>query len=202
MRNLPGEALPVLEAAMEEDPANIKTYLYLALTYLQLNRPDDAIATYLKALPRGGAETPRIAFNLGNAYFDKGNTAMAVKYYSQAIEANPAYSPAYLNRANALVKGGALRDAIADYQYYLILEPHSAKRSQVEQLVAFITEEFALAERRRVEEEARAKAEAERKQRLLEEVSASLQAAAEETQGLSAGSENVLNYDGEFELEE
>jgi murein tripeptide amidase MpaA len=76
-------------------------------------------------------------------------------------------------------------------------------------LVAVIKEEFAaeerqrvLEEQRRLEAEAQAKAEAERKRRLLEEVSASLQAAAEETQGLSAGSEGMLNYEGEFELAE
>jgi hypothetical protein len=50
-------------------------------------------------------------------------------------------------------------------------------------------------------EEARAAAEAERRQRLLEEVAASLQSSAEETQGLSSGSEDVQGYDGEFELE-
>jgi hypothetical protein len=55
-------------------------------------------------------------------------------------------------------------------------------------------------ERARVEAE-RAQQEAERRRRLLEEVSASLQADAGETRGLSAGSERPQDYDGEFELE-
>jgi tetratricopeptide (TPR) repeat protein len=209
MRNLPAQALPVLEEALEEDPANIKAYLYLALTYQQLNRPEDAVAVYLKALPRGGAEAPRIAYNLGNAYFSQGNTAQAKRYYSEAIQADPAFSSAYLNRANALVKEGALAEAVKDYRYYLTLEPQSTKRAQVERMVGFIHEEFAAAEqalvtaeRRRQEEAELARVEAERKQRLLEEISASLKKAAEETQGLSAGNESVMSYEGEFELEE
>ncbi|GHT72907.1 hypothetical protein FACS1894124_0360 [Spirochaetia bacterium] len=201
MQNRPKDALPVLEEAALEDPANLKTFLYLATVYLQLDRPDDAIAVYLKILPRGGNETPRIAYNIGNAYFGKGNAAMAVKYYTEAIIADPSYASAYLNRANVRLRGGEMKDAVADYQYYLTLEPRSAKRPQVEGLLAFIAEEAASAERARILAEAQAKAEAERKQRLLEEVSASLQAASEATQGLSAGSERVMIDEGEFELE-
>jgi tetratricopeptide (TPR) repeat protein len=209
MQNRPAEALPALAASVEEDPANIKAYLYLAVAYLQLGRSDDAIATYLKALPRGGAETSQIAYNLGNIYYANGSAETAVRYYTQAIDADPAYASAYLNRANALLRSGARKEALSDYEYYLTLEPRSPKRPGIEQLVAFINEEFAEAERqrlleeqRRLEAEALARAEAERKQRLLEEVSASLQAAADETQGLSAGSEGMLDYEGEFELAE
>jgi hypothetical protein len=67
--------------------------------------------------------------------------------------------------------------------------------------VSFIHAEFAAVERQRIMEEARVAAEAERRQRLLEEVAASLQSSAEETQGLSSGSEDVQGYEGEFELE-
>jgi tetratricopeptide (TPR) repeat protein len=201
MQNRPKDALPVLEAASLEDPANLKTFMYLAVVYLQLGRADDALAVYLKILPRGGNETPRIAYNIGNAYFGKGNTGMAVKYYTDAITADPSYASAYLNRANVRLREGALNEAVADYQYYLTLEPRSAKRPQVEAVIAFIVEEAASAERARILAEAQARAEAERRQRLLDEVSASLQASAEDSQGLSAGSEGVLNYEGEFELE-
>ncbi|MDR2785908.1 MAG: tetratricopeptide repeat protein [Treponema sp.] len=209
MQNQPAEALPFLTAAAEEDPANVKAYLYLAVAYLQLDRGDDAIATYLRVLSRGGGESSQIAYNLGNIYYARDNNEMAVKYYTEAITADPANASAYLNRANALVRSGLKKEALSDYGYYLTLEPRSAKRAQIEQLTAFINEEFAAAERqrileeqRRLEAEAQAKAEAERKQRLLEEVSASLQAAAEETQGLSAGSEGMLDYESEFELAE
>jgi tetratricopeptide (TPR) repeat protein len=201
MLNKPGEALPFLEGAIAEDPGNVRAFLYLGMAYLQLEKPDDAITVYRDILPRAGEETARVAFNLGNAYFSKGNADSAEQFYSRAIEANPAYASAYLNRANTRIKTGALGEALPDYERYLVLEPESPKRSRIEQLVTLIRAEFAAEERRRVIAEAEAAAEAERRQRFLEEVSSSLRSAAEESQGLSAGAEDVLNYEGEFELE-
>ena len=201
MQNKPQEALKYLESAVSEDPAHVQAFLYLGIVYLQINRLDDAIATYKKILPRGGIETARIAYNLGNAYFSKGEPAFALQYYNQAIEADPSYSSAYLNRANALVKNGELLEALADYELYLSLEPGSRQREQVLRMLAFIRDEFASEERRRVMAEEAARAEAERRRRLLEEVTESLQAAAEDARGLSAGHEDVQDYDSEFELE-
>jgi tetratricopeptide (TPR) repeat protein len=201
MQNKPREAVPLLENAVLENPDETRAYLYLGIAYQQLNRPDDAVAVYLKALPRGGAETARIACNLGNLYFAMGKTDSAEHYYTQAIEANPSYAAAYLNRANIRIKTGALREALPDYEFFLSLEPHSPKRIKIEQLVALVRSEFAAEERRRLLAEEAARAEAIRRQRLLEEVSSSLQAAAEESEGLSSGAEAVQSYEGEFELE-
>jgi tetratricopeptide (TPR) repeat protein len=201
MQNKPREALVFLENTVAEDPAHVQAFLYLGIVYQQLERYDEAIAVYRKILPRGGGETARIAYNLGNAYYSRGNAVFAEQFYTQAIETDPAYAPAYLNRANTRVKNGLLREALPDYEAYLTLEPRSPKRPEIERLTAFIREEFAAEERRRLLAEEAARAEAERKQRLLEEVSASLQAAADESTGLSAGSENVQGYEGEFELE-
>jgi len=229
-QNRPQEALRYLEAATTEDPAHVQAFLYLAITYLQLNRIDDAIATYRQILPRGGTETARIAFNLGNAYFMKGSYDLAGQSYTQAIKEDASYASAYLNRANSLVRSGDLGSAIQDYQQYLSLDPGSPQREQVLKLIAFIQDEFAANERRRVmaeeaakaaelsrikaEEAAKAqaeldriraeeaaKAEADRKRQLLQEVTDSLQAAAEDSKGLSAGSEDVQDYNGEFELQ-
>ncbi|MDR2403818.1 MAG: tetratricopeptide repeat protein [Spirochaetaceae bacterium] len=201
MLNKPAEALPFLEGAIGEDPDNVRAFLYLGVVYLQLEKPDDAIAVYRDILPRAGEERARVAFNMGNAYFSKGNADSAEQFYTRAIETDSAYGPAYLNRANTRLQRGALQEAIADYEQYLALEPDSPKRPSIEQLTALIRAEFAAEERRRILAEEEAAAEAERRQRLLEEVSASLRTSAEESQGLSAGAEDVLNYEGEFELE-
>jgi tetratricopeptide (TPR) repeat protein len=201
VRNKPGDAVQYLEKAVAEDPAHVKAYLYLGIAYQQLNRIDDAIAAYTRILPKGGNETARIAFNLGNAWFAKGNAENAVAAYTDALKADPNYASAYLNRANARIKTGALREAVSDYNNYVILEPRSAKRAQIERLVSYIQEEFAAEERRRVIAEEQARIEAERRARLLEEISASLQAAAEDSKSLSAGTEDVQGYEGAFELE-
>jgi tetratricopeptide (TPR) repeat protein len=201
MQNNPREALPYLERTAAADPAHVKAYLYLGIAYQQLDRVDEAIAAYRKILPNAGSETARIAYNLGNAYYTKGNAVFAEQFYTQAIGEDPNYSSAYLNRANTRVKTGALQTAVPDYEYYLTLEPRSPKRPIIERMVAFIQEGFAAEERRKFLAAEEARMDAERRQRLLEEVSASLQAAAEDSKGLSAGAEDIHDYKGEFELE-
>jgi tetratricopeptide (TPR) repeat protein len=201
LRNKPQDALVFLESAVAENPENTRAFLYLGLTYQQLNRLDEAIVLFRRVLPQADADTALIAYNLGNVCYAKGNISMAEDFYTQALEANPGYASAYLNRANAKLTRQALQDAIYDYEAYLNFEPGSAQRSRIEQVISAIRSDFAAAERQRIIEEAKAAAEAERKKRILDEVTASLQSAAEDTKGLSSGSEDVLGYDGEFELE-
>lgn len=201
MRDKAADAVPSLEKAVREDPANAKASLYLGLAYLQVGRIDEAIETLRKALPRAGSLQATMAFNLANIYFAKGSAAFSEPYYSQALVADPGLAGAWLNRANARIRTGSLREAVDDYRKYLELVPDSPKRPDIEKLIALIGDEFT-AEARRTEEAALVvKEEADRRKRLLDEVSASLQAAAEDTRGLSAGSEEVLQYDGEFVLE-
>ena len=201
LENKPQEALVYLEAAAAENPNNVRTFLYLGITYEQLDRIDEAIAVFKRILPRAGDDTAHIAFNLGNAYFKKENTALAEEYYTQALKADPAYASAYLNRANSRIKNGSIHEALGDYEQFLSLEPLSPKRTQVEALVLLVRAEFASEEQRRIMAEAAAREEAERRQRLLDEVSASLQSAVDDIRGLSAGSESVKDYEGEFQLE-
>ncbi|GHT86202.1 hypothetical protein FACS1894137_11450 [Spirochaetia bacterium] len=201
LQNKPQEALAFLESAVAEDPGNIRAYLYLGVSYQQLQRPDEAIVVYRRALPQAGQDTALIAFNLGNIYYAKNNIPQAEEYYTQALTANPSYGSAYLNRANARLSRQALREAVADYEAYLSKEPDSPKRGRVQQLLVAIRADFATAERDRILAEAQAAAEADRKRRILEDAAASLQSAVDDTKGLSSGSEDVLGYDGEFELE-
>jgi tetratricopeptide (TPR) repeat protein len=201
LRNKPQEALVYLESAVAEDPGNVRACLYLGVAYQQLNRLDEAIVVYRRALPIAGADTALIAYNMGNVLYAKGSLTQAEDLYTQALEANPGYASAYLNRGNARLSRQALQDAIYDYEAYLRLEPGSLKRGRIEQLVSAIRADFAAAERERIRAEAQAAAEADRKRRILEEAAASLQSAAEDTRGLSSGSEDALGYEGEFELE-
>ena len=201
IQNKPREALPFLEKAFVANQEYLEGALYLAICYEQLEKYDEAITIYRKVLPSGGEKTALIACNLGNLYYKKGSNSFAEQYYTQAIRSDPAYSPAWLNRANVRVKTGSLRDAIPDYQHYLLLLPSSPKRPQIEKIISLIQEEFAAEEIRRLMAEETARAEAERRQRLIDEVSASLQAQADEAEGIAAGAEDLSGYNLEFELE-
>ena len=201
MQNNPSQAVTFLESAIGEDPGRVTTYLYLGMVYEQLERTDEAIAVYRRILPLAGNLSANVANNLGNVYFQRGNNEEAERFYTQAIGLDSVYSRAYLGRANTRLKSGDLQNSVADYEQYLTLEPLSPQRANIEQLVNLISAEFAAEETRRIlaqEEEQRI---ANERQRLLDSVSASLQSAADLSQGLSIGAESVENYDGEFELE-
>jgi tetratricopeptide (TPR) repeat protein len=201
MQNKPAEAVIFLENAAAGDPANVQSYLYLGIVYEQLGKYDEAISVYRKVMPIAGNFTATVANNLGNAYFQKGNTGQAEDYYSQAISANSAFANAYLGRANTRIKKEDLKGAVSDYEQYLSLEPRSAQRQKIEQLVLLIRSDFASEERRRIIAEEEERIRITERQRLLDEVSASLQSAADGSKGISFGAENVEDYDNEFELD-
>jgi tetratricopeptide (TPR) repeat protein len=190
-----------LENSIIEDSAHVEAYLYLGIVYEQMGRTDEAIAVYRQILSRAGDLTANVANNLGNAYFKRGSITEAEMLYNQALEADRVFALAYLGRANTRMIKNSLQEAVSDYEQYLLLDPKAPQRRSIEQLVFLIKSEFAQAERRRLVEEEEARFEAERRQRLLDEVSASLQSAAEASEGLSTGSEDIEEYEGEFELE-
>jgi len=202
MQNNPAQAATFLESAIADDPSRAMTYLYLGIVYEQLGRTDEAIAVYRRILPMAGNLSANIANNLGNVYFQRGNIQEAERFYTQAIGFDSVFSRAYLGRANTRIQAGNLQNAITDYEQYLTLEPLSSQRSNIEQLINVVRTEFAAQEMRRMmaaEEERRL---AEERQRLLDSVSASLQSAADLSQGISTGAESVKQYEGEFELDE
>jgi tetratricopeptide (TPR) repeat protein len=200
MQNEPEDALPFLERVFAEDDTNQEGALYLAVCYEQLDRFEEAITVYRKMLPLAGDKTALVACNLGNIYFRTGNTALAEQFYTQAINADPFYAPARLNRANTRVRNGTLRDALPDYQYYLGLEPTSAQQPRIERLVDLIQKIFAEAEIRRLMAQESSRADAEKRQRLInEELAVAMPEmieadfSPEENIKVLSGEENVVN---------
>ncbi|MFW6338209.1 MAG: tetratricopeptide repeat protein [Alkalispirochaetaceae bacterium] len=222
MENRPSEARPLLEQVVEGSNPPAKAFYYLGVVYEQLERYEEAVELYQRALERPGINRARVLFNMGNNYLHLGDREAAEEAYSRAVEANSDYAPAYLNRANGRVALESYEGALKDYSAYLALEPKSAQRPEIERMMEAlrgIIEEQRIAaeeaERRRREEEERRRREEEerrqreeeerrvaeeRRQRLLNSVLDSLEGASSETESASAGPEELESYEEELDI--
>ncbi len=221
--NRPREAATIFEQVIAAEPVNSRAYLYLALSYEQLEMYERAIATLERAESVPGADRGRIRFNMGNNYLHLGDAERAHAAYTAAIEANEVSTDAHLNRANLNVSLERYEDAIADYTRVLGLEPDHPQRERIERMIAMLQDHIEQAriaaeeearrqaeeERRRQEEEARRLAEEQRKREeaearrraLLDNVLNSIDSSAEETENMSAGNEEIDTYeDDEFDI--
>jgi tetratricopeptide (TPR) repeat protein len=200
--NKPAEAAPLLEKAIQEPGADERAWLYLALSYQQLGRLDEASAVLRKGLGQALRFKPLFYYDLGNVFALQGKNAFASDMFGQAIEADGAFSAAFLNRANARLSVKDYEGAREDYRRYLELEPGSAQRASIEELLRRLEAGIAETERLAAEAEAKREAEARARQELLDRMSASLKASADETTSLSAGAGSVQGYGDELKLDE
>ena len=79
--------------------------------------------------------------------------------------ADPAYAAPVLNRANARLSQDKLQEALEDYQRYLVLDPYSSQRAEVEAIIRALQGEMVYREQEKeriVQEEKRMKEEAAR----------------------------------------
>jgi len=244
--NRPEEAIPFFEKALTEANVSPSVYIYLGIAYYQTGRYIESIDLARKALVVSGTNKRIIAFNAGNSAYALRDFATAEEMYSLSCAADPSFANPVLNRANARLSQQKYSDALVDYQQYLLLDPNTEQRAEVEAIIRALmgeiefqaqeTQRLALeAERLKAEEErmkaemerlaaekaeaerieqerlaaeraaeearlaAEREAEAERRRKLLEEVAASLQET--ETTSMNAGSEGVIEYEFEAELD-
>ena len=205
--NKPAEATPLLYQASLAKGVDPRVFVYLGLCYQQTGKYADAISAFMKGTSVPGTDRKILFFNAGNVYFIQNSYPEAVTMYSRAIGIDSAYAPAFLNRANARVKLEQFPEAVADYTTYLTLDPATWQKDSIQQLISLLTgeiqtrKETALrAEAEKAATEAEKQAAAERYKKLMDDVSASLQA-VDNASTLSAGSENVMDYNEEGKLE-
>lgn len=200
--NKPRDAIPLLERAVAVAGVDEKAWLYLALSYEQLGRYEDALSALRKGLPQANLYRHLFYYNMGNAFVLLGRNSFAEEMYTESIAVNGNYAPAWLNLANARMSLRNFRQASADYARYLELDPLSAQRPSIIELRRRLESSFAEENRLLAESEAQRIAAEAARQALIDQVSASLKAAAEETTSLSAGSGQVQGYGDELELDE
>jgi len=215
----PREAATLLEQAIGEDPVNSRAYLYLALSYEQLSMYERAITTLERAETIPGIDRSQVYFNIGNNYLHLGDAVLAEEAYTRAIDVSPLSADPYLNRANVRVMQEFYPTAVEDYTAVLGLEPEHRQRAEIEQMIALLTDHVAeeqlreeeearqileaerqraIQEAERLAEAARLVAEAEARRRaLLNSVLDSLKTATGDTTNMSAGNEDIEDYDDE-----
>lgn len=198
----PAEAAPVLEKAVLEPGQDERAWLYLALSYQQMGRLDDASAVLRKGVGQSLRFKALFYFDLGNVFVLQGKNSFAADMFTQAIGIDGSLAPAYLNRANAYLAVKDYGGAKADYLRYLELDPASPQRAGIEELIKRLDAGIAETERAAAAAEAKRQADEAARKELLDRMSASLKAAADETTSISAGAGSVQGYGDELKLDE
>jgi len=202
LQNKPQEAVSLLEAALQETPREEKIYLYLGTAYEQLGQREKAIQILKQGLNVASSRRDTMYYNIGLNYFNLGQLQAAEDMFTQAASVNSTFAQAYLNRANVRVKLEKYEDAIKDYTLYLNLAPAGQYRSQVQQMIALLKDKLNEAEMaQQAAEKQKQEAEARRKA-LLNSVLNSLDNAKQETTNMSAGNEDIKDYNEELDIAE
>jgi len=83
-----GEGIDDVETMLKADPDNVDLQDWLAFLYYTNNRLDEAIDLYKKLLASGHKADTQY-FYLGNAYYKKGLSQLAVEQWKKSLEVAP-----------------------------------------------------------------------------------------------------------------
>lgn len=226
--NKPAEAIPLLEKDIKNGNVSVDSFNFLGLSYFQIGEYDKSVQAFENGLKNSLGNKKLLAFNQGLVYYAQKNYKNAENSFSLALAASPDFYPALLNRANTRLMAQKYQDAIVDYKKYINDLPTDPQEPEIRRLIGYLEEELVRqaeeaekmrleqirieeenrkmqeelarqeAEKKALEEEQR-RQEEERRRRLLEEVANSLK----DTEGtnMTAGAEDVLEYEYESELE-
>ena len=222
--NKPEQAIPFFEQAILSETVSPSVYNFLGLSYYQVGKYQQSLDTFIKGTTKDGTNKRILYYNAGNTAFAMGNYELSEQYFSFSFAADNKFSSALLNRANTKMKLDKLQEASDDYTQYLVIEPNSEQRPSIEKIIALIAGELKLREEEkiareqeelrlkeeqariaaemeklRIEQEKQAAIEAERRKKLLEDIAASLQSA--DSTNMSAGTDGVMEYEYESELD-
>ncbi|XP_039125344.1 probable UDP-N-acetylglucosamine--peptide N-acetylglucosaminyltransferase SEC [Dioscorea cayenensis subsp. rotundata] len=116
------QALEHCKAIYEKNPRRTDVLLLIGAIYFQLRDYDMCIAKNEEAL----SIDPHFAEcygNMANAWKEKGNIDLAIRYYLFAIELRPNFCDAWSNLASAYTKKGRLNEAAQCCRQALALNP-------------------------------------------------------------------------------
>ena len=112
-------------AMIKRYPENARAYNRRGVNYEQLERYEEAVADYTRAIQLQPA-APNFYFNLGNALSSQGRYQRAIAQYDQAIRLFPDDADYYNNRGLAYAKLGRYERAIKNCSAAIWLKPDDA----------------------------------------------------------------------------
>lgn len=118
------EAIATLKetaTASNDDPKVVK----LLVDILVDAGKEEEAKTYMAKLPEGTKIDPASLLNIGIRQFNDGKTAEALQSFNRVVDENPALADAYYYRALAFMSSGQNKEAKADLQKLLELDPNS-----------------------------------------------------------------------------
>lgn len=140
--NRPKSAIPYFEKSLESEHVDPAVYVYLGVCYYQIEDYEKSLAVCEQGLAKEGTDKKILAYNAGNSCYALGNYARADASYAIALNEDEQYSPAVLNRANALLRLDRLADARKNYARYLELEPETPQRERIEIILRLLDAEI------------------------------------------------------------
>ncbi len=114
-----------MKAAVQADPKDVKSWIQLGNSYFDVNRVQEAIASYNRALDLE-PNNPNVWTDLGVMYRRSGNPAQAIKAFERAIAINPKHEIARFNRGIVMMHD--LRDiegALKSWEDLLAINPEA-----------------------------------------------------------------------------
>lgn len=128
------EAIEDYNQALGLDPLSAETYNNRGIAKRILGDLEGALADFALAEQYHHPHPSWIYNNRGLVLVDKREFELAISAYSHAIELEPQYANAYINRANVYVWQDKIADAVADLTLYLELGGGelNSNRSEIE----------------------------------------------------------------------
>jgi tetratricopeptide (TPR) repeat protein len=118
------EAIVTLKEAAVASTDDPKVVKLLVDILVDAGKEEEA-KTYMAKLPEGTKIDPASLLNIGIRQFNDGKTAEALQSFNRVVDENPALADAYYYRALAFMSAGQNKEAKADLQKLLEIDPNS-----------------------------------------------------------------------------
>ncbi len=140
-------AIEDFTAALNADKSNTSVWIARSRAYFHKQQNDLAMLDLAEAIKLDPKDP--IPLNLmGKNHFMLGNYELSIKFFNQAIDLDPNYYNAFVNRATTYYRDNKLQDAMRDVNAaYLMLPPGDTRGRALLQLKVAIEQAFASQQR-------------------------------------------------------